>query len=44
MLQFSPIRTAIIVIVSLLAFLFAIPNFLNKEQLAAWPSFLPHQL
>ena len=43
MLQFSPIRTAIIVIVSLLAFLFAIPNFLNKEQLAAWPSFLPHQ-
>jgi SecD/SecF fusion protein len=43
MLQFSPIRTAIILIVALLAVLFAIPTALNKDQLAAWPAFLPHQ-
>ena len=43
MMQLTPIRTAIIVIVALLAVLFAIPNALTKEQLAAWPSFLPHQ-
>ena len=43
MLQFSPIRTAIIVIVALVGILMVIPNFLTKDQLAAWPSFLPHQ-
>jgi SecD/SecF fusion protein len=43
MLQFSPIRTAIIAIVALLGILYVIPNFLTKDQLAAWPGFLPHQ-
>jgi SecD/SecF fusion protein len=43
MMQLTPIRTAIIIIVALLAVVFAIPNALTKEQLAAWPSFLPHQ-
>jgi SecD/SecF fusion protein len=43
MLQFSPIRTAIIVIVALVGLLYTIPNFLSKDQLAAWPAFLPKQ-
>jgi SecD/SecF fusion protein len=43
MLQFSPIRTAIIVIVALLGIFYTIPNFLTKDQLAAWPGFLPKQ-
>ena len=43
MLQFSPIRTAIIVIVALLGILYTVPNFLTKDQLAAWPGFLPKQ-
>ena len=43
MLHFSPIRTAIIAIVALMGVLFTIPNFLTKEQLASWPSFLPNQ-
>jgi len=43
MLQFSPIRTAIIIIVALLGIFYVIPNFLTKDQLAAWPGFLPKQ-
>ncbi len=43
MLQFSPIRTAIIVIVALLGIFYTVPNFLTKDQLAAWPSWLPKQ-
>jgi len=43
MLQFSPIRTAIIALVAVLGVLFAIPNAFNKDQLAVWPSWLPHQ-
>ncbi|HTJ58067.1 MAG TPA: protein translocase subunit SecD [Devosiaceae bacterium] len=43
MLQFSPIRTAIIAIVALLGIFYVIPNFLTKDQLAAWPSWLPKQ-
>lgn len=43
MLQFTPFRTAIILAVALLAVLFAIPNFFTKDQLAAWPGFLPRQ-
>ncbi|MEQ1769522.1 MAG: protein translocase subunit SecD [Devosia sp.] len=43
MLQFSPVRTAVIAIVALLGFFFAIPNFLSPETKQAWPSFLPHQ-
>src|SRR5664279_1936552 len=43
MLQFSPLRTAIIALVALLGIVFAIPNFFSKDQLASWPGFLPHQ-
>jgi len=43
MLQFSPIRTAIILIVAVLGIVFAIPNFFSKDQTATWPSWLPHQ-
>jgi SecD/SecF fusion protein len=43
MLQFSPIRTAIIIIVALLGIFYTVPNFLTKDQLAAWPGWLPKQ-
>lgn len=42
MLQFSPFRTAIILIVSVLGILLAIPNFFSKDVTANWPNFLPH--
>ncbi|RZJ82740.1 MAG: protein translocase subunit SecDF, partial [Massilia sp.] len=42
-MQFTPVRSAIILFVALFGFLFAIPNFLSKEQFAAWPDFLPKQ-
>ncbi|MDB5529283.1 MAG: secD [Devosia sp.] len=42
-MHFSPIRTAIIAIVAIVGLLLAIPSFLSKDQLAAWPGFLPHQ-
>ncbi len=42
MLQFSPLRTAIILIVSVLGILLAIPNFFSKDVTANWPNFLPH--
>ena len=42
-MQFSPLRTAIIIIVSVLGILFTIPSFLPKDVLSAWPGFLPHQ-
>ncbi len=40
--QFTPIRTAIILIVTVLGIFLAIPNFFSKETTANWPSFLPH--
>jgi SecD/SecF fusion protein len=40
--QFTPIRTAIILIVTVLGVFLAIPNFFSKETTANWPSFLPH--
>jgi SecD/SecF fusion protein len=44
MLQFSPIRTAIIAIVTILGVLFAVPNFISKDYLAhSYPSWLPKQ-
>ncbi len=43
MLQFTPIRTAIILFVALLGIVFAIPNLFPKTVTASWPSFLPHQ-
>ncbi len=42
MLQFSPLRTAIILIVLALGTLLAIPNFFSKDVTADWPNFLPH--
>ena len=39
--QFTPIRTAIILIVTVLGIFLAIPNFFSKETTANWPSFLP---
>ncbi|MEO6395090.1 MAG: protein translocase subunit SecD [Devosia sp.] len=42
MLQFSPIRTAVILLVALFGFFFAIPNFVPDSIKAGWPSFLPH--
>jgi len=42
-MQFTPVRTAIILVVALLGLLFAAPNFLSKDQLAGWPDFLPKQ-
>jgi SecD/SecF fusion protein len=43
MLQFSPLRTAIILLVAVLGIVFAIPNFFSKEVTATWPGWLPHQ-
>ncbi|HEY9012085.1 MAG TPA: protein translocase subunit SecD [Devosia sp.] len=42
-MQFSPIRTAIIVLVSVLGILFTIPSFMPKDVLSVWPGFLPKQ-
>jgi len=42
-MQFSPIRTAIIAIVTILGLLFAVPSFLPENVRDAWPSFLPKQ-
>ncbi|RYE07818.1 MAG: protein translocase subunit SecD [Hyphomicrobiales bacterium] len=40
--QFSPIRTAIILLVTVVGIVLGIPNFFSKETTANWPSFLPH--
>src|SRR4051812_11040907 len=42
MLQFTPVRTAIILIVAVLGIVFAVPNFFGKDTTASWPSWLPH--
>jgi SecD/SecF fusion protein len=42
MLQFSPIRTAIILLVTVLGIVLGLPNFFSKETTANWPNFLPH--
>ncbi len=42
MLQFTPVRTAIILIVAVLGIVFAIPNFFSKDATATWPGWLPH--
>ncbi len=41
MLQFSPMRTVIIALASLLGVLFLLPNLLPASVLSAWPDFLP---
>ncbi len=40
--QFTPIRTAIILLVTVLGIVLALPNFFSKETTANWPSILPH--
>ena len=42
MLQFTPIRTAIILVVAVLGIAFAIPNFFGKDTTATWPGWVPH--
>src|SRR3569833_4581435 len=42
MLQFTPIRTAIILLVAVLGIAFALPNFFNKDTTATWPGWVPH--
>lgn len=42
MLQFTPLRTAIILIVAVLGIAFALPNAFTKDQTAQWPGWLPH--
>jgi SecD/SecF fusion protein len=43
MLQFTPFRTAVIFLVTLLAIVFAAPNVLPKDVTANLPSWLPHK-
>jgi SecD/SecF fusion protein len=43
MLQFSRIRTAFILIVSVLGILSVLPNFFSKGDVASWPSWMPGQ-
>jgi SecD/SecF fusion protein len=40
-MQFTPIRTAVILIVAVLGILFTIPSFLPKDVYDSWPGFLP---
>src|SRR3569623_3697060 len=42
MLQFTPIRTAIILIVAVLGIAFAVPIFFAMETTATWPGWVPH--
>ena len=42
-MQFSPLRTALVIIVSLVGLLFALPNVLPDDTLEAWPGWLPNQ-
>jgi len=43
MLHFSRIKKILIALTCLAGLLFALPNVMSKEQLASWPSFLPHK-
>ncbi|GLQ57605.1 protein translocase subunit SecD [Devosia nitrariae] len=43
MLQFSPLRTVLILLVAICGILFTVPNFFSKEQVAGWPDWLPKQ-
>ncbi|HEY4200493.1 MAG TPA: protein translocase subunit SecD [Devosiaceae bacterium] len=43
MMQFSPIRTAIIALVAIVALMFAIPSFLPKDVLNSLPGWVPKQ-
>lgn len=43
MLQFSPIRAALILIVSLAGILFTLPNFFTQQTIASLPDWMPKQ-
>jgi len=43
MLQFSPIRAALILLVSLAGILFTLPNFVSQQTVAALPDWMPKQ-
>jgi SecD/SecF fusion protein len=43
MLQFSPIRAALILIVSLAGILFTLPNLVSQQTLASLPDWMPKQ-
>ena len=42
-MQYSPLRTALILLVAIVGLLLAIPNFLSKDTLDALPDWLPKQ-
>src|SRR5215467_7437742 len=41
MLQFTPIKQALILLTCLVGLLLVLPNFISKETLSRWPSFVP---
>jgi len=41
MLQFTPIKQALILLICLIGVLLVLPNFISKETLSRWPSFVP---
>ena len=41
MLYFARWKVGLIVLSVILAFLFVMPNFFSKEEVASWPNFLP---
>src|SRR5215831_13567241 len=41
MLQFTPIKQALILLTCLIGVLLVLPNFISKETLSRWPSFVP---
>ena len=43
MLQFSPFRTLLILLVSLAGIIFTLPNFVSQQTVAALPDWMPKQ-
>ncbi|APG90974.1 protein translocase subunit SecDF [Sinorhizobium americanum] len=41
--KFSPLKNTLIWLVVLAGFAFALPNIVPREQLAGWPTWLPHR-
>lgn len=41
--KFSPLKNAIIWLVVLAGFVFALPNLFSKEELAGWPAWMPQR-
>lgn len=42
-MKLSPIRTAFIILVSILSLFIVLPNFYDDETVASWPDFMPKQ-